>query len=159
MFEALLDKIAELFGKKSEPPQPQERKRSRIKQVYEGRCRQAPEWVEGLDSAQLIEACIGHVVCKFHPHIEFKRIMSARTGVDGNLEPEYEGIAADCGAIKNFGLKVAKMDGYLDKYRYVNLDHIYSACCGNPRKCPFYLNAIGESQDLAVQQRRRTSGR
>jgi hypothetical protein len=154
MFEAILDKIAELFGRKDEPAPVQERKKPRIKQVYEGRLRQAPEWVEGLDNAQIIDACIEHATCKFHPHIEFKRIMSARTGVDGNLEPEYEGIAADCGAVKNFGLKVAKMDGYIDKYRYVDLNHILSACCGNPRKCPFYLNAIGESQDLNARQRR-----
>jgi hypothetical protein len=155
MLEALFDKIAEIFGKKNEPePMPRERKKPRIKQVYEGRCRQKPEWVEGLDHAKIIEACTEHAVCKFHPHIESKRIMSARTGVDGNLEAEYEGIAADCGAVKNFGLKVAKMDGYIDKYRYVDLNHIFSACCDKPRKCPFYLNAIGESQDLNAQQRR-----
>lgn len=156
MFEALLDKIAELFGKKSTPTTSDslERKKPRIKQVYEGRCREVPEWAEGLESAQIIQACTENVECKFHPHIEYKRIMSARTGVDGNLEPEYDGIAADCGAIKSQGLKVAKMDGYIQAYRYVDLDHIYSCCCGIPRKCPFYLNAVGESQDLDSQRRR-----
>jgi hypothetical protein len=36
----------------------------------------------------------------------------------------------------------------------VDLDHVYSCCCGIPRKCPFYLNAMGESQDLDSQRRR-----
>lgn len=89
-----------------------------------------------------------HVVCKYRPHVEFKKIMSTRQGLDGNLEPEYEGIAADCGAVKNFGMQVAKYDEMLQPYRYVNLDHVFMACCGTPRRCPFFLAAEGESFDF-----------
>lgn len=154
----LLDTIAGLFGKKSEgPAQPgaaNGEKKKLVKQVYEGRPREKPEWAENLDQAHLVNACEKHAVCKYTPHIEIKKIMSARKGVDGNLEPEYEGVAADCGAIKNFGRHVAQRDGFLQPYRYVDINHIFTCCCDKPRKCTFYSLAEGQDQDLNKRMKR-----
>ena len=156
----LLDSILGLFSKKNNDVPPASAKdggapkKKLAKQVYEGRPRDLPEWAMNLDQSQLIQACNDHAVCKFTPHIEWKRIMSARTGVDGNLEPEYEGLACDCGAIKNYGKYVAARDGYLQPYRYVDINYIFSCCCDNPRKCTFYSLATGHDQELNKRKKR-----
>lgn len=125
-----------------------------VTQVYPSTFEKVPEWAQNLDQAHVVRVCQEHVVCKFAPHIELKKIMSTRTGLDGNLEPEYEGIACDCGAIKNFGKQVAQRDGYAQPYRYVNLGHIYACCCDKPRKCTFYSVATGQDADLNKRQKR-----
>ncbi len=155
---SFLDKIMELIGKKESAPArrvppAQAEKKSRLRQVYMSTCRELPEWAQGLDNARIIEGCMEHIVCKYIPHIEFKKIMSTREGFDGNLEAEYEGIAADCGAVKNFGMQIAKFDDMLQPYRYVNLDHIFMACCNNPKRCYFFRAAEGESFDVNRRQR------
>jgi len=129
-------------------------KKKLAKQVYPCTFDQVPEWAANLDQAHIIEACMKHVACKFTPHIEVKKIMSTRTGLDGNLEPEYEGVACDCGAIKSFGKQVAQRDGYVQPYRYVSLNHIYACCCDKPRKCTFYSLAAGQEMDLNKRQKR-----
>jgi hypothetical protein len=157
----LLDGLLGLFGRKEEPParatppkgKPEERKKL-ARQVYPSTFSQVPEWAANLDQAHIIQACEEHAVCKFKPHIEVKKIMSARTGLDGNLETEYEGVAADCGAVKTFGKQVALHDGYLQPYRYVSLHHIYACCCDKPRKCTFFSVATGLDQELAKRQKR-----
>ncbi|MBT7166036.1 MAG: hypothetical protein HN904_24860 [Victivallales bacterium] len=152
----LLDKIAELFGR---APAPQaaaatgEQKKP-ARQVYGGPEIEPPEWAASLPKAKLMEACTEQAVCRFKPHIELKRIMSTRRQFDGNLETEYDGIAGGCGALKTFGLTVAKRDGQLTPYRYVDLNHIYGCCCSNFKRCIFYEMASGEAQDLQSRQRR-----
>lgn len=143
-----IEKLLALFGKK---PNKVEVKRVGNKiapQVYPSSFNHVPDWVTKNDNAVIIGDCIKHSVCRFTPHIENKKIMSARTGIDGNLEPCYEGIAADCGAVKTFGFTAAKHNGFITPYRYVNLMHIYSCCCGNPHKCTFYSMAIGQGSDI-----------
>jgi hypothetical protein len=156
----LLDGILSLFGRKEDPParpattgRPEEKKKL-ARQVYPSPFKQIPDWAANLDQSDIIQACEDHAVCKFTPHIEVKKIMSTRTGLDGNLETEYEGVAADCGAVKTFGKQVALRDGYFQPYRYVNLEHIYACCCDKPRKCTFYSLATGLDQDLAKRQKR-----
>jgi hypothetical protein len=153
----LLDKIAELFGRSSSaaPAAPQGPKKPLSKQVYEGPSDiEEPEWAQEMPKAKLLEACLEHAVCKYKLHVELKRIMSTRRGFDGNLEAEYDGLAGGCGALKNFGLTVAKRDGYLQPYRYVDLNHIYACCCDKFRRCPFYGLAEGSEKDLQTRQRR-----
>jgi hypothetical protein len=152
----LLDGILGLFGKKDDPGA-RSPKADRVKvapQVYPSTFNQIPEWAANLDQAHIIQACVQHSICKFTPHIEYKKILSARAGVDGNLEPDYEGIACDCGAIKNFGRQISLHDGYVQSYRYVNLNHIYACCCDKPRKCTFYSLATGQDSDLGKRQKR-----
>lgn len=152
----LLDKIAELFGKKSAPVPATSRgpKKALSKQVYEGPETPEPEWAAALPKAKVMEACAAHSTCKYKLHVELKRIMSTRRGFDGNLEAEYDGVAGGCGALKNFGMAVAKRDGYVQPYRYVDLNHIYSYCCDKNRRCPFYEMAEGNAADLATRQRK-----
>ncbi|NMA43657.1 MAG: hypothetical protein GX946_09795 [Oligosphaeraceae bacterium] len=128
--------------------------RPKSKQVYEGRYSTVPEWAQGLNNTDLPEELAKHVVCRYTPNFGMKKIMSATVGPDGNLVPEYEGIGGDCGAIKNFGMKIAKRDGYLMPYRYFDLDMAYKACCDNPKKCPFFLAATGEADATSSRQRK-----
>ena len=123
------------------------------RQVYETRKVEPPEWAQGLSKTDLITEIGKHVQCRFVPKFEMKRIMSTQIGPDGNLLPEYDGVAGDCGALKQFGRKVAEQNGMTMPYRYVDLNIAYRACCDNPQKCPFYLNAEGDMQ--AVNSRRR----
>ncbi len=156
----LFDGILGIFGKKEEagkrPGNVADRgeKKKLAKQVYPSTFDQVPEWAANLDQSHVIAACMQHIACKFTPHIEVKKIMSTRTGLDGNLEPEYEGIACDCGAIKTYGKQVAQRDGYMQPYRYVNLGHIYACCCDKPRKCTFYSLAVGHDMDVSKRQKR-----
>ncbi len=123
------------------------------KQVYESRPVPLPEWAEGLNATDLVEQLQKHNVCRYTPNFGSKKIMSAIQGPDGNLIPEYEGIAGDCGAVKNFGLKIAKRDGLLMPYRYVDLNMGFKACCDNPKKCPFYMCAEGEAAAMNSKMR------
>jgi len=152
----LLDGILGLFGKKDEAAasSPKTGKVRIAPQVYPSSFKEVPEWAANLDQAHIIQACAQHAVCKFTPHIEYKKIMSARTGLDGNLEPDYEGVACDCGAIKNFGRQLAQHDGYVQSYRYVNLNHIYACCCDKPKKCTFYALATGHDLEVGKRQKR-----
>ncbi len=156
MLRSILDKLSTLLGHNA--PQGPSRSMAQapartpgkplVKQVYEGKPSETPEFAQGVDTSQLIRACTKQSVCKFTPHIEFKRIYTTRKGPNGNLETEYEGIAGDCGAVKNFGLNVAKQDGYLQTYRYVDLNHIFNCCCGNPEQCVFFKEALNEHKSL-----------
>lgn len=155
----LFDKIAALFGRDRDldylpDDLPEEPRKPLSKQVHEGPETETPEWAAELPKSKLVEACETNAVCKYKLHVEIKRIMSTRRGFDGNLETEYDGIAGGCGALKSCGLAVAKREGLLQPYRYVDLNHIYAHCCDKFRRCPFFELAEGNAQDLASQQRR-----
>ena len=156
------DSIMSLFGKKpAVVPDPRQQgvsgnstvERPKNRQVYEGRPVQPPEWAEDKSVSELIAEIPKHVVCKYVPKFELKKIMSTQVGKDGNMIPEYNGVAGDCGALKQHGRKVAEHNGLTMPYRYVDLNIAYRACCGNPQKCPFYLHAEGEMD--AVNSHRR----
>jgi len=166
---SFFDSLLSLFGKRKaapySPPGSAEyleavdgnqtrNSRPKTKQVYEGRVAQTPEWAEGLNNTELLEEMKKHVKCRYTPSFGMKKIMSATVGPDGNLVPEYDGIAGDCGAVKNFGMKIAKKDGLLMPYRYVDLKMAFKACCDNPKKCPFYLSAQGEADEMNSKQRK-----
>ena len=162
MSGSLIEKILGLFGKKDAQapaavgPSAAKRdpKQPTGKQVFEGRAATSPEWCEGVEGARLIEVIEEHVVCRFKPHLEYKKIFTTRRGIDGNLEAEYEGLAADCGATKNFGLQVAQRDGYVQAYRYVDLNQVLRCCCDIPRKCYFHQCAAGQEEDVGKAHRR-----
>ena len=117
------------------------------KNVYdEARTVPVPDWAQGLNNTDLASQLRQHAVCKYVPAFGWKKIMTTTVGPDGNLVPEYDGIAGDCGAVKNFGMKVAQHDGRTMPYKYVDLNMAYRCCCGIPKKCPFYLMAIGEME-------------
>jgi len=122
--------------------------RNKNRQVYEGRPVEPPEWAAGKSSTDLIAEIPKHLACRYAPKFEIKRIMSTQTGPDGNLIPEFDGVAGDCGAVKQFGQKVARQNGLTMAYRYVDLNIAYRACCGNPQKCPFFLNAEGDMESV-----------
>jgi hypothetical protein len=163
---SFLDSLLSLFGKKPAKPQNANymgdgnntaSRRKLAKQVYEGtgRVKANPEWAEGLNNTMLAEEMKKHIQCRYTPNFAWKKIMSTTTGPDGNLLPEYEGIAGDCGAVKNFGMKVARRDGYMMPYKYVDVQHAFKACCDNPKRCPFYLNAVGEATEMTAKMQRR----
>lgn len=158
---SFFDSILSLFGKKSadsiasakrdNPLSTNASSRGRAKstrQVYESRPVPVPAWAEGLNATDIVEQLSSHVKCRYTPSFGSKKIMSAVQGPDGNLIPEYEGIAGDCGAVKNFGMKIAKRDGQLMPYRYVDLNMAYKACCDNPKKCPFFMSAEGDEAEM-----------
>lgn len=120
----------------------------KTKQVYTGRATEVPEWAQNVNTQDLLVLLRKNCVCKYAPNFEVKKIMSAKVGADGNLVAEYDGIAGDCGAIKTFGAKVAQQQGMLMPYKYFDLNNAYRACCDNPKKCPFYLNAVGENETV-----------
>ena len=70
----------------------------------------------------------------------------------GNLVPEYNGVAGSCGAVKAVGMKVAQQNGMQSAYRYFDLNNAYRCCCDNPKKCPFYLNAVGENETVNARR-------
>ena len=123
------------------------------RQVYEARKGEEPDWAKGLSKTDLIAEIGKHIQCRFVPKFEMKRIMSTNIGPDGNLIPEFDGIAASCGAIQQTGLKVARQQGLSQAYRYVDEHMAYRACCDNPARCPFYQAATGDMD--AVNARRR----
>lgn len=153
MLSDFLDKILDVLGmKKAAPaPRPQPRPRAaakpKVKQVFEGRSAEPPAFTQGVVSSQLIEACLANITCEHTPHIEHQRIYSTvKRDMEGNLAIEYDGIAGSCGPTKNFGLQVAREEELLQAYRYVDLNHIYTCCCGNSVLCPFYRAARAERE-------------
>ncbi len=157
------DSIAGLFGKKPAPVVPDTSMaqnssnatvtKPKDRQIYEGRPVAEPEWAAGKSSSELVMEINRHIVCKYMPKFELKKIMSTQVGTDGNLIPEYNGIAGDCGAVKQHGRKVAEQNGLTKPYRYVDLNIAYRACCGNPQKCPFYLHAEGDMESINSRRR------
>ncbi len=119
------------------------------KNVYnEARTVPIPDWAEGLNNTELPEHIREHIRCKYVPSFGWKKIMTTQVGPDGNLLPEYDGIAGDCGAVKTFGMALAKRDGRTTPYKYVDLNMAYRCCCGIPKKCPFLLMALGEMDSV-----------
>ena len=153
MFANFIEKIKALFGREDNSGMQSkiEQPTGMGSQIFRGHLREIPDFAKGVDASAMIDVCKQHVVCEYTPHIEQQRIYSTKRGFDGNLETEYEGIAANCGAIKNFGMAVAKEQGYLKAYRYVDLNHILACCCGKPRRCVFYLEARGEQSAVDRQ--------
>lgn len=124
------------------------------KNVYdEGRKVPVPEWAAELNNTELTDQLREHVRCKYIPNFGWKKIMTTKVGPDGNLVPEYDGIAGDCGAVKSFGMKVAQRDGRTAPYKYIDLNMAFRCCCGIPKKCPFYLTAIGEMETTNAGRR------
>ena len=119
------------------------------KNVYdEARKVPIPDWAQGLNNTDLALQLRAHSVCQYAPNFGWKRIMTTVVGPDGNLIPEYDGIAGDCGAVKSFGMKVALRDGRTMPYKYIDVNMAYRCCCDNPKKCPFYLQATGEADSV-----------
>ena len=127
--------------------------RPKNRQVFAARQTEVPEWAQNLTTSELLDQLKAKNVCKYVPNFEVKKIMSAKTGPDGNLLVEYDGIAGDCGAIKNFGAKVAQQAGMTMPYKYFDLNNAYRACCDNPRKCPFFLHAENENETVNARRR------
>lgn len=156
---SFLDSIKALFGIKPAAPAGTPAtnnttvSRPKNKQVYEGRPTDPPDWAVDQNQSDLIGLLKANTKCKYVPLFEMKTIMSAKVGPDGNLIPEYNGIAGSCGAVKSFGLKVAQQNGMTMAYRYFDLNNAYRACCDNPHKCPFYLNAMGENETVNARRR------
>lgn len=117
-------------------------------QVYEGRECEIPEWAQGVNNTDMPQAIADHLVCKFVPHFGFTKIMSTNKGADGDLIPDFEGVAGDCGAIKNFGAQVAARDGQSQPYKYVDTKMAFRACCGIPKKCPFFMSSLGDDESM-----------
>ena len=89
---------------------------------------EVPEWAQGLNNTELPDVLRQHVVCHYAPNFGWKKIMTTKTGHDGNLIPEYDGIAGDCGAVKSYGLKVAQRHGRTMPYKYIDLNMAYRCC-------------------------------
>lgn len=122
------------------------------KQVYEGRVVPRPEFAEGIEASRLVNALKENVECKYSPYIENQRLYDpARKDGKGDMAIEFEGIAGSCTALKKYGLQIAQKDGYGKAYRYVDVNHIFDCCCGDPENCRFY-NA-SEIDRKAVQRR------
>jgi hypothetical protein len=151
--------LAKLLGN-SEPEAPQsapaESKgigRPKSKQVYEGKPTDPPPFAANADKADLLKALQQNVVCSYQPKMDNQRIYKpGRRLPGGDLETSFEGIAASCAALKHFGRKVAQQHGYSQPYRYVDLNHIYRCCCGNPEDCPFYH--LAQSERRSVDEKR-----
>lgn len=144
---------------KPAPPPPEVKPRDPgkklVKQVFEGTCAALPPFAEEVESADMIGVCQEHVACKYTPSFEHQRIYGmGRRDMQGNLPIEYEGIAGSCGATRNFGNEIANQDGYLQAYRYVDLNHIYACCCGDPEKCRFYMAGKSEQETIDDQQQK-----
>ena len=114
---------------------------------------EVPEWDQGLNNTELPDVLRQHVVCHYAPNFGWKKIMTTKTGHDGNLIPEYDGIAGDCGAVKSYGLKVAQRHGRTMPYKYVDLNMAYRCCCGIPTKCPFLQMAQSEARAVNMHRR------
>jgi len=139
------------------PPQtkPRDPGKKLVKQVFEGTCVALPPFAEGVESADMIAACEEHIACKYTPSFEHQRIYGmGRRDMQGNLPIEYEGIAGSCGATRTFGNEIANQDGYLQAYRYVDLNHIHACCCGDPEECRFYMAGKSEQEAIDDQQQK-----
>ena len=156
MIQALIDK---LFGRSKEEEQPQQasrdERRPKIKQVLEGPEVDTPEFAAEVTGSDLVAACAQNVVCQYKPHIEYQRIYRpGRRRVGGDLDVKYEGVAGSCAAMKTAGKQVASEDGLIQPYRYVDLNHIFRCCCGDPRKCRFYRYAKEEREQMHDQMKK-----
>jgi len=159
MFKALINRIRGVFG--LEPLAGTAEDFDRIgrpltQQVFLGEpLDEIPSFAQDVNTSALVGACEEHVVCDYTPHIEQQRIYKpGRRDMDGNLETEYEGIAATCPAIKNFGFVIAQEDGLIQAYRYVDINHILGCCCSRPRDCPFFEKAIQERDTVSRRMRK-----
>ena len=125
-------------------------------QMYHGkRLKELPSFAQGVEASSLIDACMAHVACKYTPQIEQQRLYgTGRQEADGDLNIEYEGISANCGAIRSFAMRIAEDDGLSLPYRYVDRDHILLYCCGNPDECRFYNAAVREQEGIERGMRR-----
>jgi hypothetical protein len=155
----LIQNVLEWLGISKPPPAPEPKPRPAgkklVKQVFEGTCPRTPAFAEGVPTADIIAACQQHVACKYTPSFEHQRIYGmGRRDMQGNLPIEYEGIAGSCGATRTFGNEIAKEDGYVQAYRYIDLNHIFACCCGTPEDCRFYLAGQSEQEAVASQQRK-----
>ena len=126
------------------------------KQVYYGKSQALPAFARGVAESALVEACVANVACEYTPHIEQQRLYAttADYGFDGNLPIEYEGIAANCGAVKKVGMTVAKQEKNSQPYRYVDRAHVLACCCGTPDDCPFYEAAVAEREEVERKMRK-----
>lgn len=151
------DFLKNLFGKKQNEQEGQSENnvQKAQKQVYTGRPADPPEFAENVSASQLAKACQENAVCKFAPRVQQQRIytVSSQEAGGGDMPIEYEGIAAICPAIQEFGDDIAREDGYARAYRYVDLNHIYECCCGDPGNCRFYNKAMQEREDVNRQFR------
>ena len=124
------------------PPEPKANKN-----VYDEAIKvPVPEWAAGLNNTDLTLQLRDHVKCHFAPNFGWKKIMTAKTGPDGDLIPEYDGIAGDCGAVKSYGMKLAQKHGRTMPYKYVDLNMAFRCCCDIPTKCPFLQLADKEAK-------------
>ena len=114
---------------------------------------EVPEWAQGLNNTELPDVLRQHVVCHYAPNFGWKKIMTTKTGHDGNLIPEYDGIAGDCGAVKSYGLTVAQRHGRTMPYKYVDLNMAYRCRCGIPTNCPFRQMAQSEARAVTMPSR------
>jgi len=157
MLDRLVDAIWNLLKKEPPPPPPLKpkpagEKKPRVQQVYKGRAKDLPEFTQGVEGAMLARVCTERLVCKYAPKIEQHRIYAVgRTTPEGDLEVEYEGIAGSCPPVKTFGLEVAQKHGFLQAYRYVDLNHLMDCCCGDPEQCIFYNKTIQEQEAVNKQ--------
>ncbi len=152
MFEQLMTKINQWLGKEAATPMQQQQ---RVQQVYHGGEVDIPEFAEHADRSEWAELSQANAVCTFVPRVEYQKLFqTGRHQADGNLAVEYEGIAASCGAIKKFAAEVAKEEGLAGAYRYVDINHIFECCCGNPDYCPFYRKAIAEKERIERSMRK-----
>jgi len=133
---------------------------TRNPQIFFGALVKPPEFTKGLDPSSMIKVLQSHTVCEYAPKIEFQRLYYTGGGqrsARGDLEIAYEGISVACSAIKNFGLAIAREDGFSQAYRYAGLNHIYACCCSDPKKCRFYMEA--KAEDSQVSHRFRSPGK
>ena len=157
---SFFDSILKMFGGKPEKNKTNQQAMRKIprrknQQVYAGRPTGVPDWAKDLNITSLVNAIQDHVVCKYGPNFGMKKIMTTIIGANGNLVPEYEGVAGDCGAVHNFGMKVALQDGMTMPYRYISAKHAYSTCCDNPKRCPFYQAAENDAAMMAAKMKKR----
>ncbi len=146
-------KIKRLFGihtasEKDEsglPPQA-----PKAPQVFRGRENIAtPALFKDTPPAELPKVCKENLVCEFICRITRHRIYGEGNGDISATSATFEGITANCDAIKRFGKEIAQEDGYSGTYRYADLNHIYECCCGDPGNCRFYNRALTEQTTLA----------
>jgi hypothetical protein len=147
----MINKILSVFRKPKTPPATAPSPRKRTLQVMPGKAPESmPEFARNVDAAQLAKACQDNVQCCFSPKIEMQRLYRPTRDAAGNLDIEYEGISASCPPMKNVGSAVSKAAGQVRPFRYVDLNHILSCCCGNPQHCPFYQK---ETEQRREQQK------
>jgi hypothetical protein len=155
----MLKSILSRFQKASPPPAATpapaapaagEPRTPKSKQVLEIPPVPTPAFAANVLASDLVATIVRHIACRYKPHVEQQRIYKPgrRLPGTGDLDTEYEGISATCPAIKQFGMDVAREDGYKLPYRYVSLHHIFAFCCGDPTKCRFFSRAKKSDDDF-----------